>query len=136
MNDGLIMRYSVTLPDGSRMSVGLQGITADQVALVQWLQAEQAWHRKVVQDERARTEKHREDTRRRRVAAKRERLRAEHDERVADASGFREQALIRHAPRFADFPRVLCTTCVTTDYEPDPVEFPCAEYVFARDWGI
>lgn len=130
------LRYSVRLPDGSSMTMGLTDLTPDQVAVVHWLQAEQAWQRTLDEIERKRLARQRKDDERCRAADERRRVRAEHAERLTGLRGFRRLALVRHAPvQWRGTDDLVCASCITHEYEPDRVSFPCAEYLFARDWG-
>ena len=137
IRDGVVtMRYSVHFTDGSSMTMGLTGLTPDQVALVQWLQAEKAWHRSVVEDERRREKQREEAAEQSRTANERLRVKRAHNKLVNGATGFHEAALIRHAPvKLRRSDDLVCASCISREYEPDRVAFPCDEYLFARDWG-
>lgn len=131
------LRYSVHLPDGSSMTMGLTDLTPEQVAVVHWLQAEQAWTRTLAEVERKRLARQRKDAERLRAAEERRLVRIEHDRRIDEATGFRLAALTRHGPtKRIGAEGLVCAVCFVGNYEPDPVEFPCSEYLFARDWGI
>jgi len=130
------LRYSVSLPDGSNMNMGLANLTPDQVAVVHWLQAEQAWTRTLAEIERKRLARQRKDDERCLAADERRRVRAEHAQRLTNLRGFRKQALLRHAPvQWRSTDDLVCASCISREYEPDRVAFPCDEYLFARDWG-
>lgn len=130
--------YSRRGPDGSSINVTLHGATPEQVAIIEWLQAEASWHANKEYRARQIKQELERQKRRQRVLDQQKRLVDEHLELMKSLTiaGFRRDSLIRHAPMYLDNgDRLLCTSCYTTDYEPEHVGFPCPEYVFIRDWA-
>lgn len=135
MSGRINVRYETTHSDGSRSVVGMFDVTEEQAALVQWLNAENAWHCQVKEQERQSIEQRRKTAEQRLAANRRLHVKKMHNALVNRASGFRRDVLMRHAPsnHFRGGP-LKCKTCYTRDYEPERIEFPCGEYQFARDW--
>lgn len=137
-NSRASISYSRRGPDGSSINVTLHGATPEQVAMIEWLQAEASWHND--QEYRARRLKHEleRQKRRQREIDRQNTLIDKHLElmKALTIEGFRRDSLIRHAPmRLDNDDRLLCTSCYNTEYEPEHLSFPCPEYVFIRDWA-
>lgn len=136
---GSSIRYERRLADGSHIQVQMNGATPEQVALIHWLQAEEAWkaqeewRKKEIKQELKRQQQKQKEL------DKRNKLKAEHEALLNDPSitGFRRDMLLRHAPvdPYTHFDTVLrCRSCYGTDYDPERLVFPCNEYVFTSEW--
>lgn len=137
---GSNITYERRMPDGSHITVQMNGATPEQVALIQWLQAEEAWkaqkawRAREIKVELERQRKIQEELTRQDVQI------AKHEARLDSPvyTGFRRDALLRHSPvrppRQYYQENLKCRSCYTTDYEPENVDFPCPEYVFTTEW--
>lgn len=136
---GSSITYERRSPDGSRINVQMHGATPEQVALIQWLQAEEAWKNQLAWDKKENQRKRKEAKKQQEQRDRNNAFITEHEALVAiTPAGFRRDSLIRHAPTrsygrsYYDY--LQCTSCYSTDYEPDRVSFPCPEYVFITEW--
>lgn len=137
---GADISYTRRLADGSHINVNMRGATPEQVAIIQWLQAEEAWkeHQKYKARElQIELEKQRK---RQETLDRWEKQIKDHEELLAKTPpSFRRDMLIRHEPT-RPYPNTFhrthleCGTCMSTDYEPDYLSWPCNEYVFTVDW--
>lgn len=132
--------YEFTAADGSHHVVALYGATPEQAAVVTWLRAEDAWKRRNDWQAKEREREAAEERKAASRAAKAEQQRAVHEAVLAGAQGFRRGVLQRHEPIASGISRyeryaLVCRTCDDNKYEAQQLEFPCAEYRFARDWA-
>jgi hypothetical protein len=137
---GSNITYERRMPDGSHITVQMNGATPEQVALIHWLQAEEAWKNQLEWDKKENQRKRKEAKKQQEQRDRNNSLITEHEALVAiTPAGFRRDSLIRHAPTrstygYSYYDYLQCTSCYGTDYEPERVSFPCPEYVFITEW--
>lgn len=134
--------YEFTGADGSHHTVSLYDATPEQAAVTTWLQAEDAWKRRNQWQAKERERERVEERKAAERAAKATYLREQHKALLQTLPDqfFRRAMLERHAPIASGISRyeryaLVCRTCDDNKYEAEQLEFPCAEYRFARDWS-
>jgi hypothetical protein len=134
--------YEFTGADGSHHTVSIYDATPEQAAVTTWLQAEDAWKRRNQWQAKEREREQAEERKAAERAARATYLREQHKALLQTLPGsfFRRAVLERHGPigNGSTYPRgglLVCLICDDGKYEAEGLEFPCAEYRFARDWG-
>lgn len=119
----------------------LHKCTPAEVALIDWLKAEQLWHWRQVEIRRRGERAAKEADLRDKAQRAFDVVRDAHLELVQSAVGLRRRLLEMHAPEWhgsgaylgrAD---LVCALCRESGYDEDYAEdFPCEHYTLARDW--
>jgi hypothetical protein len=134
--------YEFTGIDGSHHQVSLYDATPEQAAVVSWLRAEDEWKRRNQWQAKELVRERAEERKAAERAAKVTYLREQHEALLQRFPNqfFRRAVLERHGPigNGSTYPRgglLVCMICDDGKYEAEGLEFPCAEYRFARDWS-